>query len=136
MNIGNYNFVKTCCCSPEQYDVFDKNGNQVAYVRLRWGCLYAQYPDVGGVDIYETSIGDGWTGCFESEQQRQSCLSQIAEQIDKYVGYTCKDCDDCEGVDEVIFCRHPFSPYCDQCVTGNRVCHCFNVYEPEDNEEE
>ena len=136
MKIGNYDFVETCYCSPEQYDVFDQNGNQVAYVRLRWGSLYAQYPDVGGVDIYETSIGDGWTGRFESEEQRRFCLSQIAVEIDKYNNYSCRDCDDCEIVNDVVFCRHPFSKCCDCVVTGNRVCNSFNIYEPEDQEEE
>ena len=84
MQIGNYNFVQTCSCSPEQYDVFDKDHNQVCYVRLRWGSLYAQCPDVGGTDIYEASIGDGWTGCFESDDQRMSHLRKIAKRIDMF----------------------------------------------------
>ena len=82
MQIDNYEFVQTCGCSPEQYDVFDKDGKQVCYVRLRWGSLYAQYPDVGGTDIYEASIGDGWIGCFESDDQRMSYLKKIASRID------------------------------------------------------
>lgn len=30
-------FVKTCSACPEQYDVFDSDGNEVGYVRLRHG---------------------------------------------------------------------------------------------------
>lgn len=142
MQIGNYNFVQTCSGCPEQYDVFDKDGNQVCYIRLRWGSLYAQYPDVGGVDIYEASIGDGWTGSFRTEQERQMHLRRIAKKIDKYINYTCADCDDhdweykdCIGSDKVLVCRHPYSEYCDQVIKGDRVCACFNIYDPEDDEE-
>jgi hypothetical protein len=130
MEIGNYNFVKTCSCSPEQYDVFDKDGNQVAYVRLRWGYLSAEYPDVGGVDIYNVGIGDGFAGCFESDEQRNYHLSRIATEIDKYINYTCADCDDCELDCDDAFCTNPFSDYCDRIVNGNRICSCFNIYNP------
>ena len=81
MQIGNYNFVCTCSACPEQYDVFDKDGNQVAYVRLRWGSLTAEYPDVGGMCIYDAHIGDGWSGCFQSEKQRMTHLKNIANAI-------------------------------------------------------
>lgn len=132
MQIGNYNFVQTCSCSPEQYDVFDKDGNQVCYVRLRWGSLYAQCPDVGGLEVYDASIGDGWTGCFESEEQRMVHLRKIAEAIDTFMGQTCYDCEWFEwdyteenrrALDETGF---PINYQCDydQCI------HCRPTSKP------
>ena len=82
MQIDNYDFVKTCGACPEQYDVFDADGTQVAYVRLRWGCLTVKCPDVGGTEIYSADIGDGLTGSFESDQQRMYHLKEISERID------------------------------------------------------
>lgn len=49
----------TCGACPEQYDVF-KDGQQVAYYRLRHGEFRVDYPDCGGETIYEAEpIGDG-----------------------------------------------------------------------------
>lgn len=82
MKIKGLDFKCTCSICPEQYDVFDDNGNIVGYVRLRWGYLTCEYPDVGGEYIYDASIsGDGWTGCFDSEEQRMMYLSDIADKI-------------------------------------------------------
>lgn len=81
MIVNGLDFRKTCDCSPEQYDVFDSDGHLVGYVRLRWGGLSCQYPDVGGEDIYCADIGNAWTGCFENEQQRTYHLSRIANKI-------------------------------------------------------
>lgn len=77
-------FVQTCSGCPEQYDVFN-NGEQVCYIRLRWGCLYAECPDVGGEMVYEADIGDGLTGTFESHDQRQFHLMQIAKAVKKWL---------------------------------------------------
>lgn len=140
--IGKYNFVQTCCSCPEQYDVFDENGKQVCYIRLRWGSLYAQYPDVGGVDIYEASVGDGWTGNFPSEQERQRHLRAIAKEVDKYVNYDCSNCDyhdweekDDLGFARVMICGNPYSVCCDQVVDGKKICKYFCNYGIEDDEE-
>ena len=84
MTIKGLSFIKTCFACPEQYDV-EYNGKQVGYIRLRWGGLTVAYPDVGGEIIYETSIGDGWTGEFESEKQRQYHLDLIADRILKEI---------------------------------------------------
>lgn len=49
----------TCGACPEQYDVF-KDGERVAYYRLRHGCFTVEYPDCGGELIYEVEPnGDG-----------------------------------------------------------------------------
>lgn len=80
MNIKGLQFYKTCFACPEQYDVFN-NKSPVGYIRLRWGCLTVEYPDVGGELIYEASIGNEWCGEFESEEQRQYHLNIIADKI-------------------------------------------------------
>ena len=82
MRIKGLDFKCTCSACPEQYDVFDNNENIVGYVRLRWGGLTCEYPDVGGECIYNVSIGgDGWTGCFDSKEQRMHHLNNIADKI-------------------------------------------------------
>lgn len=86
MEIKGLNFVMTCSACPEQYDVFDKNGRMVGYVRLRWGGLTCEYPDVGGEYIYTAVIGDGYTGEFENQEQREHHLNAIADKIIKKMG--------------------------------------------------
>lgn len=81
MDIKGVNFERTCSACPEQYDVYDSNGNIVGYIRLRFGGLTCEYPDVGGELIYEASVGDGWTGYFQSDKQRECYLDDIADKI-------------------------------------------------------
>lgn len=83
MKIRNYYFKQTCFECPEQYDVFDKHGKQVAYVRLRWGSLSVECPDVGGAVIYSAEIGND-SGSFRSKKQRYRHLIKIAERIEWY----------------------------------------------------
>lgn len=94
MQIGEYEFRQTCGACPEQYDVFDRDGNQVAYVRLRWGCVSAKVPDCSGADIYCDDVGDGMTGCFESDKQRRIYLTRIAHRLTMYSSEIhCPECD-------------------------------------------
>lgn len=79
--IKDLDFVQTCAACPEQYDVFNGEGKQVGYVRLRWGNLTCEYPDCGGELIYENNVGDGWSGCFEDDSQRSVMLDDIANAI-------------------------------------------------------
>lgn len=52
--------VKTCYACPEQYDVYDEAGKQVAYFRLRHGFFTVDVPDADGVEIYVAAPnGDG-----------------------------------------------------------------------------
>ena len=83
IEILNYNFMQTTDSCPEQYEVYDKDGNHVCYVRLRWGHLTAEYPDLGGSLVYEAKIGDGLTGCFGSNEQRMAELKNIANRLDR-----------------------------------------------------
>jgi hypothetical protein len=85
VKIKGLNFVQTCFAFPEQYDVFNNEGAIVGYIRLRWGGLTCEYPDCGGELIYSTSVGDGLSGCFESEEQRVTHLTNIAEAIINHI---------------------------------------------------
>jgi hypothetical protein len=79
--IKDLSFVQTCSACPEQYDVFDKEGHQVGYIRFRWGHLTCEYPDCGGEVVYETNFDDDWQGCFSSEDDRNLFLEEIANAI-------------------------------------------------------
>lgn len=50
------------------------------------GGLTCEYPDVGGEYIYTAAIGDGYTGEFESQEQREHHLNAIADEIIKKMG--------------------------------------------------
>jgi len=80
-NNTSYRLKMTCGACPEQYDVYDKEDNLIAYLRLRHGYFYAACPHVGGVVVYEASPrGDG---VFES-YEREHYLSTALEAIKKY----------------------------------------------------
>ncbi len=81
MKIKGLSFICTCSICPEQYEVFDSNGKMVGYVRLRWGELRCDYPDVGGETIYHTNIGNEWTGWFLTDDERMELLQNIADKI-------------------------------------------------------
>lgn len=82
MNIKGLEFNRTCSACPEQYDVYDDDHNIVGYVRLRWGGITCEYPDVFGEVIYTASVSeDGWAGMFDSEEQRLLHLTAIADRI-------------------------------------------------------
>ena len=81
MKINDLEFELTCSMFPEQYDVY-KEDKQVGYVRLRWGCLSAEYPDVCGELIYEHQFED-LIGCFNDDTERMYYLTIISEAIIK-----------------------------------------------------
>lgn len=74
-------FRMTCGACPEQYDVYDGKGQQVAYVRLRWGCLRVDHGDCGGPTIYRHDFGDGYKGSFDTHEERLKFLREIAKTI-------------------------------------------------------
>ena len=80
MNIKGLNFVCTCSICPEQYEVFDCSG-MVGYVRLRWGELTCDYPDIDGETVYHANIGNEWTGYFLTDDERMEHLQNIADKI-------------------------------------------------------
>lgn len=81
MIIKGLNFINTCEFCPEQYDVKDKNGNQVAYVRLRFGCLRCVMPDCGGKEIYRHYFDYEFQGAFANDVERNYYLNTIAGKI-------------------------------------------------------
>lgn len=85
MIVKGLDFRCTCDACPEQYDVYDNNNNIVGYVRLRFGSLTCDYPDVNGKEIYYASVGNGWNGCFNSDSQRRVHLTKIADEIIKKI---------------------------------------------------
>ena len=129
MLIGKYNFKQTCSACPEQYDVFDEDGNQVAYVRLRWGCLSARSPDVGGADIYYDYVGDASssTGCFESDEQRRTYLTRVVHRLDMFRSDI--RCPVCENK-----CKLDYRDLVELDRTGKIIwdcCECENEFEVE-----
>lgn len=87
MIIKGLNFIETCSACPEQYDVKDEQGNMVGYVRLRYGGLTCEYPNVNGEVIFSKYFDDGWMGCFESDEQCQNYLFIIADKILEKIGH-------------------------------------------------
>ena len=87
LKIENYVFCLTCIACPEQYDVFDKDNELIAYVRYRHGRLTVN-PYILGTDdidletlIYSEEIGDEYDGCFSDEEERLVILNKAAEKI-------------------------------------------------------
>jgi len=74
-------FINTCIACPEQYNVLDSNGQQVAYVRLRYGKLKATVPDVGGTVVYAKEFEDSLKGIFDNNQERLDHLNSIAKVL-------------------------------------------------------
>lgn len=77
----NVLFFQTCYACPEQYDAW-YDDTQIGYIRLRWGCLTATFPDVGGDLVYEAEIGDSsFRGRFTDDEERCEHLTEIAEAL-------------------------------------------------------
>ena len=100
MIINGLEFRETCYACPEQYDVFDKDGNQVGYVRLRHGYLYAQCPDIGGEDVYD-AYPDG-DGRFINEYERNFHLNAIAKEIELHINRNTAGYHDSELINDLI----------------------------------
>lgn len=81
------NLYQTCVACPEQYELKSLlDGEQLAYIRLRWSYFSCEYKDCGEEIIYEAYIDDsGWSGEFESEEQRiehlTKAISKVIEKI-------------------------------------------------------
>ena len=72
--------VQTCVACPEQYDVF-RDGEQVGYLRYRWGYFTAKTPDAGGTVVYEASYGDGLQGIGIPQYHIDAALQAIAGRL-------------------------------------------------------
>lgn len=68
----------TSIACPEQYDVFDPDGQQVGYLRLRSGWFRADYPDHGGATVYSVQTkGDGLFDDNERERQIRAAIQAL-----------------------------------------------------------
>lgn len=78
--------IKTCDCSPEQYEVYIKEDGErkiIGYLRLRWGTFTVSYPNVGGECIYSHSFSDRYKGMFSNESERKLYLDIAVKAIMK-----------------------------------------------------
>lgn len=79
--LAGYKLVCTCSACPEQYDVFNSNGEKVGYLRLRHGWFRADAPACGGTIVYESRPkGDG----IFDEDERVPELTKALDAITKY----------------------------------------------------
>lgn len=74
--IDGYRLEMTSMACPEQYDVFDVDGTQVGYLRLRHGYFRADYPNHGGETVYEAdTTGDG---IFDEDERMPQLIAAVA----------------------------------------------------------
>ena len=80
--IEGYHLDQTCFACPEQYDVYDNAGAQVAYIRLRHSKLTVSCPDYGGTIVYSSiTNGDGSFTRTERMQHLKIAVSAIQEWV-------------------------------------------------------
>ena len=84
LHINDLDFKLTCLACPEQYDVFDADGIQVGYIRLRHGYLSVTVPDCGYTVVY-THMFRNKQGQFKNERQRLKYLRKASKIIKKSV---------------------------------------------------
>lgn len=78
--IHGYRLQLTCHACPEQYDVFDDLGQQVAYFRLRHGTFRVDVPDCGGETIYTAHPeGDGVFLHYERVKYLTEAILKVQE---------------------------------------------------------
>lgn len=79
--IHGYRLERTCFACPEQYDVYDSLGQQVAYFRLRHGVFRVDVPNCGGETIFSSNPdGDG----LFSDEERVHQLTQAVLSVQEY----------------------------------------------------
>lgn len=81
MDIQDMNLVRTCEGSPEQYEVFCKDGTCIAYLRLRHGEFTVKCPDAHGECVY-CATPKGY-GTFEDDE-RDEYIKAAKQAIAKY----------------------------------------------------
>ena len=75
----------TCSASPEQYELYSLLDKQIkGYFRVCWSSFTCEFPDVGGELVYDNYIDkDGWSGKFNSHEQRIEELTKAIKEIIK-----------------------------------------------------
>lgn len=78
---------QTCYACPEQYDAYDENGNEIAYLRLRHGYFRVECP-FGGELVYSASPeGDGLFMSHEREFYLERAKSAIMDYYNNKQNY-------------------------------------------------
>jgi hypothetical protein len=75
LHVEEFTLELTSFAYPEQYDVFDKDGKQCGYIRLRNGKLRCDFPECGGETLYSAEPKGG--GCFADDEERKYHLAKI-----------------------------------------------------------
>lgn len=81
--------VMTSLACPEQYDVFNEKGKQIAYFRLRHGWFRVDTPQCGDKTIYEGyPKGDGM---FATVWERNRFFKRAFKAMEQELGITIDD---------------------------------------------
>lgn len=88
--IHGYRLELICAACPEQYDVYDQAGTQVAYLRLLRGRFTASVPERGGNIVYSVTIPEGH-GTFGAGE-RLSYLTKAIEAVQAHIANFNIDC--------------------------------------------
>ena len=84
----NYKLKMTCQFCPEQYDLLDEDGNQIAYLRIRHGHFRCTVPEVFGKLVYDSDTdGDGWF----TDEERPIHLKKAIQAVHEHYGNTDSD---------------------------------------------
>lgn len=81
LKVEGYTLKCICGACPEAYEVFDNDGNQVGYLRLRHGWFRADYPEANGEIVYESNPrGDGVFDEDERMEELTKAVRALAER--------------------------------------------------------
>lgn len=84
-NASPYILEQTCQACPEQYDVYNEQGEQIAYLRLRHGYFKCEVPSVFGTIVYDsTPNGDGIFTDEERPVELQKAIEAIKDFYSKH----------------------------------------------------
>jgi hypothetical protein len=89
--IHGYRLQRTSVACPEQYDVYDCLGQQLAYLRLRHGNFTVTVPDAGGELVY--SMSPSGDGIFDDDE-RVFYLTMAILAVQEYYINRCWDKED------------------------------------------
>lgn len=76
--IDDYIWKEISSFCPEQWEIFDRNGKQIAYVKERWSNLTVYCPDVNGELVLEL-------GCNKHKQEVIDFKNEIEDAITEYL---------------------------------------------------
>lgn len=82
--LNEFNVSMSCAGCPEQYEVYRK-GQQLLYIRLRYGRLTVWYPDESGEVIFQHRFSDNYKGVFESIEERNMYFNEIYDAYIKHI---------------------------------------------------